>query len=232
MPDLAAIGHTLSVWLVPVLLAITLHEAAHGWAAEKLGDDTARRMGRVTANPFAHVDPFGTFLVPGLLVLLGSPFVFGWAKPVPVAFHRLRNPKRDMVLVAAAGPAVNILMAVVAAWAMHGTHLLPVRLGEWVHANCNNAVLANVFLAAFNLLPLPPLDGGRIVTGLLPLPLARRFARLERVGLVVLLLLAVVFPLLARELGFSFNPLLFVLMPLAELLFELVLGLGLWWDRA
>ncbi|MCS6878751.1 MAG: site-2 protease family protein [Geminicoccaceae bacterium] len=230
MIDFAALGHTLSVWLLPVLLAITLHEAAHGWAADKLGDDTARRLGRVTVNPLAHVDPFGTVLVPGALVLLGSPFVFGWAKPVPVAFHRLRRPKRDMVLVAAAGPAVNLVQAVVAAWAMHLTDLLPPRLGEWVHANCNNAVFANIFLAAFNLLPLPPLDGGRILTGLLPLPFARVFARLERVGLVVLLLLAVIVPLLARELGFAFNPLLAVLMPLAELLFRLVLALGLWWD--
>jgi Zn-dependent protease len=225
---LAELGRTLSVWLLPVLLAITLHEAAHGWVADKLGDDTARRLGRVTANPLKHVDPFGTFLLPGLLILLKSPFVFGWAKPVPVAFHRLREPKRDMVLVAAAGPAVNILQAVIAAWAMHLTALPPAWLGEWLHQNLNNAVIANVFLAAFNLLPLPPLDGGRIVTGLLPDPLAWRFARIERLGLLILLAVAVLVPLVAEQFGYAFNPLLFVLLPLADLLFDLVLRLGFW----
>lgn len=228
MEGLAELGRTLSVWLLPVLLAITLHEAAHGWVADKLGDDTARRLGRVTANPLKHVDPFGTFLLPGLLILLKSPFVFGWAKPVPVAFHRLREPKRDMVLVAAAGPAVNILQAVIAAWAMHLTALPPAWLGEWLHQNLNNAVIANVFLAAFNLLPLPPLDGGRILTGLLPGPLAWRFARIERLGLLILLAVAVLVPLVAEQFGFAFNPLLHVLLPLADLLFDLVLRLGFW----
>jgi len=147
---------------------------------------------------------------------------------VPVAFHRLREPKRDMVLVAAAGPAVNILQAVIAAWAIHLTALPPAWLGEWLHQNLNNAVVANVFLAAFNLLPLPPLDGGRILTGLLPRALAWRFARLERLGLLILLLAAVAVPLAARELGFDFNPVLLVLLPLADLLFGLVLRVGLW----
>lgn len=228
MESLAELGRTLSVWLLPVLFAITLHEAAHGWAADKLGDDTARRMGRVTANPLKHVDPFGTFLLPGLLILLQSPFVFGWAKPVPVAFHRLRDPKRDMVWVALAGPAVNLAQAVAAAWVMHLTDLPPPWIGEWLHQNLNNAVIANVFLAAFNLLPLPPLDGGRILTGLLPTPLAWRFARIERLGLLLLLLAAVAVPLAARQLGFEFNPVLLVLLPLADLLFDLVLRLGLW----
>ena len=112
MIDLAAIGQTLSVWALPVITAITLHEAAHGWMADRLGDDTARRLGRVSFNPIRHVDPFGTLVLPGILLLLGSPFVFGWAKPVPVAFHRLRNPKRDMVWVALAGPGINIVLAI------------------------------------------------------------------------------------------------------------------------
>ena len=114
MTDLAGIAQALSVWLLPVITAITLHEAAHAWVADRLGDDTARRLGRVSFNPVRHIDPFGTLLLPGLLLLVGAPFLFGWAKPVPVAFHRLNNPKRDMVWVALAGPGINIALALVA----------------------------------------------------------------------------------------------------------------------
>lgn len=222
------IGRTLSVWALPVLLAVTLHEAAHGYVADRLGDDTARRMGRVTLNPLAHVDPFGTVLLPGFLLLVGAPFVFGWAKPVPVAFHRLRDPRRDMVLVALAGPASNILQALAAALLMHLTVHLPSPWLEWTGENLANAVIVNVVLAVFNMLPIPPLDGGRVLTGLLPPRAAWRFARIERYGLLILLLLIFVVPLATRELGHPFNPLAYVLLPAISSVYGLILTLTGW----
>ncbi len=206
MGDLYAIGHTLSVWFLPVIFAITLHEAAHGWAADRLGDDTARRLGRVSINPVRHVDPFGTLILPGLLLLF-SPIVFGWAKPVPVNFMRLRHPRRDMALVAAAGPACNFLQALIFAWSIFLVlPLLDGTMRDWVGQNFANAILVNLILAIFNLFPIPPLDGGRIVTGLLPRELAVAYAGIERYGLVILLLLLFVVPLASQQLGLSFNP--------------------------
>lgn len=206
MGDLATLGHTLSVWLVPVILAITLHEAAHGWAADRLGDGTARRLGRVSINPFRHIDPVGTLLLPGLLLLF-SPIVFGWAKPVPVDMRKLHHPKRDMALVAAAGPACNLLQAVVAAWALYLISLVASGdVRDWLGQNFANAILVNLVLAIFNLFPIPPLDGGRILTGLLPLRLAVRFAAIERYGFLILLLLLFAVPMLSRELGLAFSP--------------------------
>jgi Zn-dependent protease len=228
MDDLAGFGHTLSVWFLPVVLAITLHEAAHAWVADKLGDDTARRLGRVSFNPVRHVDPFGTVVLPGMLLLVGSPFLFGWAKPVPVAFHRLDSPKRDMIWVALAGPGINVAMALVAATVLHLTDSMPGQVAAWVSDNLSNAILANVVLATFNMLPLLPLDGGRVLAGLLPTPLAIRFARTERYGLLVLIGLLFLVPLLGRELGFSFNPVAAVLLPVMNALYRLVLMVTGW----
>ncbi len=228
MPDLLAIGHQLSIWLVPVLLAITIHEAAHGWAAEKLGDDTARRLGRVTANPIKHVDPFGTIALPGLLLLLQAPFLFGWAKPVPVAFHRLNNPKRDMVWVALAGPGVNIAMALAAALLLHLVAGGTSTLAEWIGDNLINAVRINVVLAVFNMLPIPPLDGGRVVTGLLPVPLAVRYARIERYGLMILLGLLFIVPMIGQQLGYDVNPVAALLGPAMNAVLQLVLAVAGW----
>ena len=230
MIDLAAVGFTLSIWVVPVITAITLHEAAHGWMAERLGDDTARRMGRVSFNPVRHVDPFGTLILPGILVLVGSPFVFGWAKPVPVAFHRLRNPKLDMVWVALAGPGINIALALICSLLMHPlrpftTDLLPL----WIYRNLENAIFANVVLACFNMLPILPLDGGRVLTGLLPGRLAWRYAQTERYGLLIVLGLAFIVPMLARELGYDFSPLGWVLMPMVQTVYHVLLFLTGWW---
>jgi Zn-dependent protease len=224
--DLVGIGHTLSVWLVPVVVAITLHEAAHGWVAERFGDPTARMLGRVTFNPIKHVDPVGTLLLPGLLLLFNAPFLFGYAKPVPVNFARLNHPKRDMIWVALAGPGTNIGLAIASALAIHVALLLPPTVGEWVVTNLANSVLINVVLAVFNMLPLPPLDGGRVLTGLLPRPYARRFAQLERYGLVILLGLLFLVPYVAQSLGYAFNPVAYVLLPPIDWLYNLILGLA------
>lgn len=185
----------LAVWALPVLLAITLHEAAHGYVARHFGDPTAERAGRITLNPLRHIDPVGTLLVPGLILAASALFggggmLFGWAKPVPVNFGRLRKPKADMLWVAAAGPAVNLAMAV--AWAglvkfalTHPGNVFAVPMLEMGKAG----IQINGVLMALNLLPLPPLDGGRIVVSLLPHRLAWQFARLEPYGFPILLVL-------------------------------------------
>ena len=156
---------------IPGIVAITLHEAAHGYVAWRLGDDTAYRMGRVTFNPLKHIDAFGTILLPALM-LWTSGFIFGWAKPVPVNFARLRRPRRDMVLVAAAGPGINIALAWVSGVLIHVAGLLPADLADWLRLALYWSIFWNAILAVFNMIPLPPLDGGRVAVGLLPEPLA------------------------------------------------------------
>src|SRR5216684_2958573 len=141
--------YTISIWLLPAIIAITFHEAAHAFVARALGDDTASKLGRVSLNPLKHIDPIGTIFLPGLLILAHSPFLFGYAKPVPVNFGALRNPRRDMVLVASAGPAMNIALAVVAALAFHLIAYLPGTAGLWVAENLKNALIINVVLAVF-----------------------------------------------------------------------------------
>jgi Zn-dependent protease len=229
MIDLGVLAQGLSVWLLPVVTAITLHEAAHAYVADRLGDDTARRLGRVSFNPIRHVDAFGTLILPGLLLLLNAPFLFGWAKPVPVAFHRLNDPKRDMVWVALAGPGINMVLAIAAGMALQGVGQLHANGASlWLWENLKNVITANVVLACFNMLPVPPLDGGRVVTGLLPGPLAWRFAGLERYGLLIIMAAAFILPLIAREFGYDFNPLAAVLLPMVQVVHGVVLTLTGW----
>jgi Zn-dependent protease len=179
----------ISVLVVPVLFAIVVHEVAHGWVAKLFGDPTAQRLGRLTLNPLKHIDPIGTILVPGLLVLT-TGFVFGWAKPVPITWENLRRPKRDMAIVAAAGPAANLIMALFWAVLAKISFLLPdtaAWFGEPLRYMSFGGILANVLLMVFNLLPLPPLDGGRVAVGLLPGPLAWQLSRVEPYGFFILI---------------------------------------------
>jgi Zn-dependent protease len=189
-----------TVWVIPVIIAVTFHEAAHGFVAYLLGDETAWRLGRVSFNPVRHIDPFGTILLPALLLLMRSPFLFGYAKPVPVNFRALRHPRRDAVLVAAAGPGINIALAFLAAAGFHVVGYLPGASAQWVAENLKNALVINVVLAVFNLFPLPPLDGGRIAVGVLPAVLARPLSRLEPYGMLILIGLLILLPMLGEQL--------------------------------
>jgi Zn-dependent protease len=195
----------ITVYAIPVLLAITLHEAAHGYVARMFGDSTAYMLGRVTLNPLKHIDPVGTILVPLAIVLVtklsgGAGFLFGWAKPVPVNFGNLRHPKRDMIWVAAAGPGVNLLMAI--AWAVLLRGLLSSGIEETFFIEMAKAgVFVNIGLMALNLLPLPPLDGGRILVGLLPHKLAYALSRVEPYGFFIL-----IFLLATNTIGFFLQP--------------------------
>jgi Zn-dependent protease len=194
------------IWVIPVIIAVTFHEAAHGFVAHLLGDETAWRLGRVSFNPVRHIDPVGTILLPGILLLMHAPFLFGYAKPVPVNFRALRSPRRDMVLVAAAGPATNIALAVIAALAFHAVGYFPTTAAQWLAANLRNALVLNVLLAVFNMFPLPPLDGGRILVGILPRAVAAPIARLEPYGMLILIGLLILLPILGAQVGLNLDP--------------------------
>ena len=213
------------IWALPVLLAVVFHEVAHGWVAYRLGDPTAKQLGRLTLNPFAHVDLFGTILVPLMLIIAHSPFVFGYAKPVPVNFQNLRNPKRDMIWVAAAGPVTNLLLAAgcTALWRvmapMTAAQGAPFSLSSLIDffapvvLMAQSGILINITLAVFNMLPLPPLDGGRVLVGLLPQPLSSTVARIEPFGFIILIVL-----LMTRSLDRIIDPAI-------EFLLKLYLGI-------
>ncbi len=195
----------IAIIAIPIIIAITFHEAAHGYVARLFGDDTAARLGRVTFNPLKHIDPFGTILLPALLLLTHTGLIFGYAKPVPVNFAGLNNPKRDMIWVAAAGPGTNLVLALVSAVLLAGAlHGGAAADGFWVTMAVASLQI-NLVLAVLNMLPLPPLDGGRVLTGLLPRGLAEPFARIEPYGFFILIGALFLLPYIGTKLGVDLN---------------------------
>ena len=195
MTDLTKTIEEIALVAIPVIVAITLHEAAHGYVARYFGDDTAERAGRISLNPLRHVDPFGTILLPAFLLLTHAGFLFGYAKPVPVNFAGLRHPKRDMIWVAAAGPGMNILIAAISAALLYAAIHLGAANERFLLAALWTSVDINLVLAVFNLLPIPPLDGGRVAVGLLPQPFSMALAQLSRFGMLLLLAIFILLPL-------------------------------------
>ncbi len=215
--------YSISIWVIPLVLAITLHEAAHGYVAHHFGDNTAWERGRVTLNPLKHIDPFGTLLLPAILLISHSPFLFGYAKPVPVNFRALNHPRLDMVWVALAGPVTNIALALIAAAGFHLLGLAPEKSAQWFSDNLKNALVINVVLAVFNMLPIPPLDGGRVAVGLLPNVLAVPLSRLEPYGMLILIGFLILLPMLGNQLGLNLDVISTILRTVTGYVIQLLL---------
>lgn len=210
--DIPGMIQDATTWVLPILIAIPLHEAAHGFVAFLCGDRTAYMLGRVTFNPLKHIDPFGSILLPAVLWLtMGFPF--GYAKPVPVNFRALRHPRRDSVFVAAAGPGINLILAIITALLIHLIPIIPAQAQLFIFKTLINSLQINIGLALFNLLPLPPMDGGRIAVGILPRALALPLARTERYGMLILLAAIFILPRLGQAMGVNLDILDWILGP-------------------
>ena len=225
MTDLRSLAFNVATWLIPLTFAIVFHEVAHGRVAKLFGDPTAAQLGRLSLNPIRHIDPFGTVILPLILAVSGAP-VFGWAKPVPVNPQRLRNPRWNMVAVAAAGPASNIVLAVLAAIVLvivlPAPTAMPSLSMDFIVANLTNFVAINLFLALFNMLPIPPFDGSKVLGGILPPALGARFAQLDRYALPFLIILLVVLPMVAPQA----NIIARLVLPPFQWAFEAVISLA------
>jgi len=217
--------YDVSVWILPLVIAITFHEAAHGFVARHFGDNTAAEQGRVSFNPLRHIDPFGTLVLPRMLLLSHSPFLFGYARPVTANFRALRHPRLDMVWVALAGPATNIALALLAASAFHVLTFVPANAAQWVADNLKNAFVINVVLAVFNMLPIPPLDGGRVAVGLLPKVLAFPLSRLEPYGMLILIGFLIIVPLVGAKFGLNLDVISAILRTSTNFVMRLLLAL-------
>ena len=226
--DIQGVLHDLSILALPVLFAITSHEAAHGFVAWRCGDDTAYQRGRITFNPLKHIDPFGTVLLP-LMLFFFSGFLFGYAKPVPINPRRFHHFRRDLILVAAAGPGSNLLLAILSALLLHLTPYTPDWFSGWATAVLYYSVIINVILALFNMLPLLPLDGGRVLSAILPPHLSIPYQRTERYGMLILIGLIFLLPMLGRQIGVDINILGWILGPASSYVRSLIghlTGLG------
>ena len=205
-----------------MLISLSFHEAAHGYVANLLGDDTAKKLGRVTLNPFKHIDRFGTVILPMILIIIKSPFIFGWAKPIPVKFHRLKNPLRDMVFVAIAGPVTNIILAVVAALILSMMYNFGLLNNSWLVHTCTNFFLINIILAVFNMIPIPPLDGGRVAVGLLPKYFSYRLAKLERYGFFIIIAGLFILPIIGQKIGIHLEPIHWFIKSVSSFLINII----------
>ena len=205
-----------------MLISLSFHEAAHGYVANLLGDDTAKKLGRVTLNPFKHIDRFGTVILPMILIIIKSPFIFGWAKPIPVKFHRLKNPLRDMVFVAIAGPVTNIILAIVAALILSMMYNFGLLNDSWLVHTCSNFFLINIILAVFNMIPIPPLDGGRVAVGLLPKYFSYQLAKLERYGFFIIIAGLFILPLIGQKIGIPLEPIHWFIQSVSNFLINII----------